>query len=168
MHLLLCRTALAHDHKTLAWVMIPLLRLKTNITALRNKKHLPVAPLEISNHPQIFFSCFSTAFDLLNCVTHVWRLHVTPSHRAHRMASNTQLYSVSFTAFVEITDMQFFQTRALFSKFSQEWIPAGPATGSQCSLSSSPCHTSLLATTCCHVASPGAGQENLGKKVRKQ
>lgn len=165
MYLPLCRTAPAHDHKTLAWVMIPLLRIKTNVTALRNKKHLPVVLLEISNHPQIFFLCFSPALDLLNCVTHIGHLYATPSHQAHRMASNTQFYSGSFTAFIEITDIQLFQTRALFSKFSQEWIPAGlaPIAAYPARPATSPCSQQR-----CHVASPGAGQENSGKKVRKQ
>lgn len=166
-HLLLCRTAPAHDHKTLAWVMIPLLKLKPNITALRNKKHLPVAPWKSVITPRFFFPCFSPAFDLLNWVTHFGHLYATPSHQAHKMAPNTQLYSEDLIACIEITDTQLFQTRALFSKSSQGWIPAGLATNSQCSPSSSPCHISLL-STCCHVASPGAGQENSGRKVRKQ
>lgn len=128
--------------------MIPLLRLKTNITALRNKKHLPVAPLEISNHPQIFFLAFP--LPLTFCVTHVGRLHVTPSHRAHRMASNTQLYSVSFTAFIEITDMQFFQTRALFSKFSQDEFllvqPLAPSASYLARPATPPCSQQHVAT----------------------
>lgn len=118
--------------------------------------------------PKLVYSCFSTAFDLLNCITCAGHLYVAPC-QTQSMSSNTQLFILGFTAFIEINWHTTLKNKGTLWQILPR-NSAGLAAGFQPhgmavhSLASSPCHGSPLSTTCCQVAGMDAGQENAEQK----
>lgn len=107
------------------------------------------------------------------CITCAGHLYVAPCHQTQSMSSNTQLFILGFTAFIEINWHTTLKNKGTLWQILP-WNSTGLAAGFQPrgmavhSLASLPCHGSPLSTTCCQVAGMDAGQENAEKKVRKQ